>query len=92
MNLLGLGLSSSGQHEDALAVKQAELSMEQRLGGSGATLADVRKGVEILEETVLTALRVFGKAHPITQSNALELKKARVVLRAREETQPPGGA
>ena len=34
MSLLGLGLSSQGQYEDALAVQQAELSTERRIGGS----------------------------------------------------------
>ena len=32
MNLLGLGLSEAGHHEDALSVKEAELSMLRRLG------------------------------------------------------------
>ena len=34
MNLLGNGLSAAGHHEDALSVKEAELSMKRRLGAS----------------------------------------------------------
>ncbi len=34
MNLLGMGLSDARHHEDALSVKEAELAMERRLGGS----------------------------------------------------------
>jgi len=34
MNLLGLGLSEAGHHEDALFVKEAELSTARRVGAS----------------------------------------------------------
>ena len=34
MGVLGLGLSSARHHEDALSVKEAELSMRQRVGAS----------------------------------------------------------
>ena len=36
MNVLGLGLSDAGHHEEALSVYEAELSMQRRLGASEA--------------------------------------------------------
>ena len=57
-----------------------------------ATLADLREAVTTLEDTERTARRVFGDAHPITEGTEDELQDARAALRAREETQPSGGA
>ena len=54
----------------------------------GATLDDFRESVTTLEETVRTARRVFGGAHPHTAGIALALRESRAALRARE-TPPP---
>ena len=56
---------------------------------AGATLDDLREAVATLAETDRTARRVFGGAHPFTVDMEANLRKARAVLRAREET-PPG--
>ena len=56
-----------------------------------ATLADLREAVTTLEDTDRIARRVFGGAHPITATLEVELRDARAVLRAREET-PSGGS
>ena len=57
-----------------------------------ATLDDLREAVAMLEETERTARRVFGGAHPLVLDIEDELRDARAALRAREETQPSGGA
>ena len=58
----------------------------------GATLDDLREAVTTLEETERTARRVLGGAHPLIKGFEDELQDARAALRAREETQPSGGA
>ena len=58
----------------------------------GATLDDLREAVMTLEELKRTARRVLGGAHPLTEGIEDELQDARAALRAREETQPSGGA
>ena len=57
-----------------------------------ATLDDLRESVETLEETAQIARRVFGSSHPDVVRIEASLRKARAALRAREETQPSGGA
>ena len=57
----------------------------------GATVDDLREAVTTLEDTDRIARRVFGGAHPITATLEVELRDARAVLRAREET-PSGGS
>ena len=57
-----------------------------------ATLDDLRESVETLEETAQIARRVFGSSHPDVVKIEASLRKARAALRAREETQPSGGA
>ena len=54
----------------------------------GATLDDFRESVTTLEETVRTARRVFGGAHPLTSQTEQHLRKSRAALAARE-TPPP---
>ena len=49
-----------------------------------ATLDDLREAVETLVETERTARRVLGGAHPVTEGIEGELRRARIVLRARE--------
>ena len=62
----------------------------------GATLDDLREAVKTLEDTERTARRVLGGAHSLTVDIEGDLRDARavlhLVLRAREETQPSGGA
>ena len=57
----------------------------------GATLADLREAVEILESVARLWKRVFGEAHPETQQVQTALKDARVALLARG-TPSSGGA
>ena len=59
---------------------------------NGATLDDLREAVTTLEDAGRTARRVFGSAHPLTQSLEDELQVARAALHAREETQPSSSA
>ena len=58
-----------------------------RLGGSVICVAEstssAKKG-ETLEDTARTARRVFGSAHPTTESIEIVLRDARAALRARE--------
>ena len=51
---------------------------------AGASLADLREAVQMLEETEQTARRVLGGAHPFTAGIASSLQNARAILGARE--------
>ena len=51
---------------------------------AGASLADLREAVQMLEETERTARRVLGGAHPFTAGIASSLQNARAILDARE--------
>ena len=55
----------------------------------GATLADIREAVRMLDDIARTARRVFGGSHPVTAGIDVALRNARAVLRARET--PPAG-
>ena len=59
---------------------------------AGATHDDLREAVTTLEGTERTARRVLGGAHPTVAGIEHHLRFARAALRAREETQPSGGA
>ena len=52
----------------------------------GATVNDLREGVETLEDTARMARRALGGAHPITGWIEDELRNSRAALGAREET------
>ena len=54
------------------------------LRDDAATLDELREAVTTFEETVRTARRVFGRAHPMTTTIELRLQDARAVLAARE--------
>ena len=54
-------------------------------GDTGATLDDVREAVTTGEDMRRIARRVFGGAHPLTESIEVVLRNARTVLRARED-------
>ena len=58
------------------------------LRDNGATLDDLREGVTTLEDTARITRRVFGGAHPDTIRTESSLRKARIVLRARETPSP----
>ena len=67
MNLLGLGLSGAKHHEDALSVKEAELSMRRRLGASESSMLDVQSNIAIsyhvlgrLEEALSVRREVYS--------------------------------
>ena len=53
---------------------------------TGATLDDINEAVETLEDTLRTARRVFGGAHPFLAElvSGSQLRKGRAALRARE--------
>ena len=51
---------------------------------AGATLADIREAVRMLDDIARTARRVFGGSHPVTAGIELTLRKARAALHARE--------
>ena len=51
---------------------------------TNATLDDLREAVTTLEDAERTARRVLGGAHPLTEDIELELRRARVVLSARQ--------
>ena len=50
----------------------------------GATVNDLREGVETLEDTERTARRVFGGAHPLVVDFERTLRESRAALGARE--------
>ena len=56
----------------------------------GATLNDLREAVNTLGELALTARRVLGGAHPLTEGIERALRNSRAALRARET--PSGSA
>ena len=56
----------------------------------GSTLDNLREAVETLEDTAPTGRRVFGKSHPRVADMERALRKARIILRARET--PPSNA
>ena len=58
----------------------------------GATLDDLREAVNTIEDTQRIARRVFGGAHPLTKGTEYDRQVAQGALRAREATQPSGGA
>lgn len=59
---------------------------------STATLDDLSEAVTTLEDIERIARRVFGGAHPTTSAIEENLRDARAVLHAREETPSPGSA
>jgi len=76
---------------DELTIRMRRTYVAALYEDEGATLDDLREAVTTLEDTDRIARRVFGGAHPITATLEVELRDARAVLRAREET-PSGGS
>jgi len=54
------------------------------VNADGHTLGDMREAVETFEDTERIALRVFGRAHPLTSMIQSQLQKTRAVLAARD--------
>ena len=54
------------------------------------TLGDLREAINTLEEMEPIARRVFGDAHPLTESIVWQLGQMRAALRAREDKAPGG--
>ena len=105
MNQLGNGLHDADRHEDALSVREAELSMERRLGGSLIEASRLRAREEsvrlreaasrLREEAVLhedrAAAAQAASDAPNAELEASRLENARAALRARE-TPPPSSS
>jgi hypothetical protein len=80
MRLLGSGLSAAGPQEDALVVREAELSMQRRVGASEETLLVVQgnlavtyrklgwleKALRMRHEVYFVRLKINGKEHKET--------------------------
>ena len=85
----------AGHYEDALTVREADLSMLRRISAPAqdpdTTLDSTREAVTILEDVAPTARRVFGGAHPLTNDIEGDLRELRAALVARE-TQSSGSA
>jgi hypothetical protein len=80
MNMLGNGLSIANRHEDALSVREAELSMLRRIGASEAHLLGVQgnlastykdlgrleEALPLRQEVYSGFVRIFGEEHKET--------------------------
>ena len=75
-----------------LTLKMSSLYAQTLYGDPAAALDDLREAVTTLDVTERTARRVLGAAHPTTGWIESGLRESRAVLRAREATQPSGGA
>ena len=71
-----------GSHE--LTLRMKDIYARTLYRGTGASLDDVREAVTTLEDTVRTARRVLGGAHPDTVDIEQSLRYARDTLRARK--------
>ena len=71
-----------------LTLKMRALYAQSLYADKGATLDDLREAVTALENAGRIAQRVFGGTHPLTVDIGHDVRGARAVLRANEETQP----
>ena len=71
-----------------LTLKTRALYAQALHRAEGATLDDLREAVTTLEDAGRIARHVFGGGHPLTEDIGRDLRNARAVLRANEETQP----
>ena len=99
IGLLGSGLTDSQHHEDALSVKEAELSMRRRRGESEVTilaaqsnLANVYQLLQRFEEANCLRrdvysgfLNLFGEEHTHTLTGALNYAHTLLTLKRFEE-------
>ena len=100
MTKLANGLSSAGQHADALTVQEAELSMRRRIGaseygilvaqGNLATtygqLGNLEKSLSIQRDVYSGRLKLQGEEHQETLLAANNLSTSLIGLRRFEET------
>ena len=73
----------SGEHVK-LTLTMKKVYADTLCDDPGATLDDLRESVTTLEEIERTARRVLGGAHPLTAGIEATLRRARVILQARE--------
>ena len=99
MTVLGNGLSAAKHHEDALSVKEADLSMERRLGSSeesvlvtqsnlAATykqLGRIEESLRLLGDVYSRRLKLFGEEHKDTLRAAYNYANTLTDLRRHEE-------
>ena len=71
-------------HEATLKMSGCYADALRRRGDPSAKLDDLREAVRTLEDADRTARRVFGGAHPTTESIERTLRDARAALAARE--------
>ena len=100
MNQLGVCLSGAGQHEDALIVREAELSMDRRLGASEddilATqsnlactyheLGHLEEANHMLQDVYSGWVKIFGEEHPRALIAASNYAGSLIDLERFEET------
>ena len=74
-----------------ITIKMLWAYVETLYEDDNATLDDLRKAVNTLEDAARDARRVYGSAHPFAEGCEFHLQKSRAVLAARE-TPSPGSA
>ena len=74
------------RENDELTLRMRWLYANTLYKDPAATLDDVHKSVETLEETAKDMRQVFGGAHPQTVRVEAALRESRAVLAAREAT------
>ena len=98
MNVLGNGLTAADQHEDALSVRGAELSMKQRLdvseysiliaqGNLASTYKELGRHefLSLRQEVYSGAVKIFGEEHKETLFEAFNYANDFFYLRRLEE-------
>ena len=70
--------------EGAMITLQMRKIYAGTLSADGATFGDLREAVTTLEDTQRIARRVFGDAHPLTESIVWQLGQTRAAFRTRE--------
>ena len=74
-----------------ITIKMLWAYVETLYEDDNATLDDLRKAVNTLEDAARDARRVYGSAHPFAEGCEYHLEKSRAALAAREAP-PPGSA
>ena len=99
MSVLGNGLDDAGHHEDALSVREAELSMERRLGGpeanllivqgylanSYAELGRLEDALNLYRDVYSRELKLYGAEHSEALTSASNYAASLVELKRFEE-------
>ena len=71
-----------------ITIKMLWAYVETLYEDDNATLDDLRKAVNTLEDAARDARRVYGSAHPFAEGCEFHLQKSRAVLAARETPSP----